>query len=196
MKKILPLLPLLLLSVVAEGAGGHIVEFQNKMLAPQKLICIDGKGSTSKAWKNQNVQSYYCDKGPDQRFELWRDGKALSAFELGLSTGPLGTKNIQEYDHYGKELWFEIRPIYQSTGSAPLCLDVEGYSGGKGKSVQFWTCQNLPDQKWKMMPDGRLINKQQGMCLDIKGYNGASQRNMKLWSCDFYLDQHWFAVNT
>jgi hypothetical protein len=159
----------------------------NNVSSPRK-ICIDGEGSTTKAWKKQNVQSFYCDGGPDQTFELWRNGQALTAIDLGFSN------IIPEYDAYGNELWFEIRPIYQA--SPPLCLDASGYSGSKKANAQYWTCENLPDQKWKMKPDGRIINKQKGMCLDISGYSGESNKNMKLWTCDYNPDQSWSVEKT
>lgn len=165
------------------------VKFINKAkpYGNSKEVCIDGEGSTTKAWKKQNVQSYICDGGPDQVFELWRNGKALSSRELGRSG------KIPEYDNSGNELWFEIRPTYVKPGGTrpSLCLDASGFSGGRKANVQFWDCENLADQQWRMMHDGRLINRKQRMCLDISGYDGKSNKNIQLFPCDYYLDQHW-----
>ncbi|ESP94647.1 MULTISPECIES: RICIN domain-containing protein [Pseudoalteromonas] len=167
------------------------VRFVNKAKpygsADDKKVCIDGEGSTTRAWKDQNVQSFFCDGGPDQVFELWRNGRPLGEREIGK------TGKVPQYDTSGNELWFELRPTYIVEGkSAPsLCLDASGYSGGKKANVQFWDCQNRPDQQWQMKTDGRLVNKQQGMCLDIKGYDGKSNVNIQLYPCDYHLDQHW-----
>lgn len=182
-----------ILSFASISANATKIEFINKSRFHDyhENICIDGEGSTKRAWKDQNVQSYHCDGGPDQSFYLYIDGQRYNPetnwFSGPSTPGPLAIIN--------QDLWFEIRPSYYLPDDEihpSLCLEASGYSGKQKANVQFWTCQNLPDQKWKLTPDGQLINKQQGMCLDIRGYSGKSNINMQLYRCDGYLDQSWW----
>lgn len=152
-------------------------------------VCIDGERSKTRVFNKQNVQSYYCDGGPDQLFYLYQDGKRTQMPTSGQLVDVSSLANLNPFDP-----WFEIRPAYFTPGEPEpeYCLDVAGYDGKSRDNVMYYKCQGLPDQKWKFSENGQIINKKNGLCLDISGYSGNPNTNIMLYHCDGYLDQEWY----
>ncbi|PAJ75639.1 hypothetical protein CJF42_03855 [Pseudoalteromonas sp. NBT06-2] len=93
------------------------------------------------------------------------------------------------------------------------CLDVSGYSGGKGQNVQLYHCDGYSDQRWYFADQFgnpvsidivesnssfganfyNLRNVKSNLCLDISGHGGWQNDNAKIWTCESNTDQLWRA---
>jgi hypothetical protein len=75
------------------------------------------------------------------------------------------------------------------------CLDAAGYKGEQGANVDVFRCENLDDQRWKLVPRGQgtfeLRNVKRGLCLDVNGRAGGRGDDVLLWACDGGADQLW-----
>ena len=90
------------------------------------------------------------------------------------------------------------------------CLDVSGYSGGKGQNVQLYHCDGYDDQRWYFADvNGNPIsnpstlvtagysyirNVKSNLCLDVSGHLGLQNDNVKIWTCEGGInssDQEW-----
>ncbi len=88
-----------------------------------------------------------------------------------------------------------------------MCLDIAGYSGGKGRNAQLWDCQNLDDQRFYFadvygnpvrIQDAKnnyyfLRNAKSDLCLDVAGHGGWENDTVQLWTCEgaYAFDQQW-----
>lgn len=101
---------------------------------------------------------------------------------------------------------FEIKTTVQGK-----CLDVSGYSGGKGHNVQIYNCDQYQDQRWYLydpvaenvlnpfnVDDNDIFeirNAKTGKCLDISGYEALSNSTAQIWDCEHAFDQWWSFSN-
>ena len=88
------------------------------------------------------------------------------------------------------------------------CLDVSGYSGGKGQNVMLYHCDGYDDQRWYFADESgnpisisdadgsfyTIRNVKSNLCLDVSGHLGLQNDTVKIWTCESgYLaaDQKW-----
>lgn len=153
------------------------VETFNLVNSTQNM-CLDVTGYTG--GKKRNVQIYHCDGGPDQRW-----------YFTTTSHVPVALKDTKPNQRY-----------YIKNAKSNLCLDIEGYSGGKDKTAMMWDCQSQVDQHFysskKLTEDSYGItfrNAKKSLCLDVGGSSGKSGENVQLWSCSYNTDQKWSIEN-
>ena len=70
-----------------------------------------------------------------------------------------------------------------------LCLDVADHSGGTGKNVQIYKCEDELDQYFQFYENGELINEKSRLCLDIANYEAHG--NIAMFPCEDKTDQMW-----
>ena len=177
--------------------------------APQNCLTAgrDGRG---------NVVSIPCEVFPAiPVYQKWRFGRSKSFVDNGgieqeareiinVKSGRYldvanynGNGNIGTYfrDGFDDQLfYFRSRGKQLGHGrlqnqKSGLCLDVAGYSGGIGKNVGIFNCEDQPDQYFLFYENGELVNKKSRLCTDIANYNGHG--NIGMFPCEDRTDQMW-----
>lgn len=89
-----------------------------------------------------------------------------------------------------------------------MCLDVSGYSGGKGQNVMLYQCDGYNDQRWYFadvygnpisIAQARnssyyIRNVKSNLCLDVEGHAGWRNDTVQIWTCEAgaeAADQRW-----
>jgi predicted alpha-1,6-mannanase (GH76 family) len=74
------------------------------------------------------------------------------------------------------------------TGIGGKCVDVNGAGTADGATVQLWTCNNQPNQRWTVA--GSTVQSL-GKCLDVNAGGTADGTIVQLWSCNGTAAQNW-----
>ncbi|WP_344074069.1 RICIN domain-containing protein [Streptomyces crystallinus] len=158
-------------------------------------------GQASAEWQQEIVS-----QAPQRQQILGASSTAAKAlqegtFALGRLLGQSWVADYStrwlDYSTEGGVGWIgDASNVIKVVAAPGKCLDVAGGSADNGAAVQIWTCNNGPEQDWRLEPDGsglHLRNVKSGKCLDVDHANSADGTKIQIWNCNQAPAQTWEA---